>query len=185
MNASFALLIGLSAWQYDGEVIPANTVSAPATISLASCECSYPAAHSCMPGGSCQSGGGDGSGGGYGVCNMCGSSYCNGFCKLKKRPWWNWGTTGDMYPHYPYTPAYHGYYYFRPYNYTNVLKQKGEVVAIGGDPKAPYSHKMFIRIYEQIDLTSYEESPTNGTNLPVLGPVHTPLPSLEDILKSK
>lgn len=183
MNASFALLIGLSVWQYDGEVIPANTVSAPATISLASCECSYPAAHSCMTGGACQSG--YGTGGGAGVCGMCGSSYCDGCCQLKKRPWLDWRTTGDMYPHYAYTPVYHGYYYFRPYNYTNILRQKGEVVALGGDPKAPYSHKMFLRIYEQIDLTAYEESPANGENLPVLEPIHTPLPSLEDILKSK
>lgn len=182
MNASFALLIGLSVWQYDGEVIPANTVSAPATISLASCECSYPAAHSCMPGNECGSGQ---SGSGYGACNACGSSFCDGCCQLKKRSWLDCETTGDMYPHYPYTPVYHGYYYFRPYNYSTILRQKGEVIALGGDPKAPYSHKMFIQIYDHIDLTSYEEYPSNGGSLPVLEPVHSQLPSLEDILKSK
>lgn len=186
MNASFALLIGLSVWQSDGEVITADTVSAPATISLTSCECSYPAAHSCMAGDGndcCQAG----SNGGKGLCNifgLFGSSDCDG-CKLKKRPWWNWKTTGDMYPHYAYTPVYHGYYYFRPYNYINILRQKGEVVALGGDPKAPYSHKMFIPIYEHIDLTAYEESPSIGGGVPVLEPIHVPLPSLEDILKSK
>ncbi len=183
MNASFALLIGLSVWQFDGEVSPASTVSAPATISLASCECSYPAAHSCMPGNACGSGQ---SGSGYGaVCNACGSSFCDGCCQLKKRSWLDCVTTGDMYPHYPYTPVYHGYYYFRPYNYTNILRQKAEVIALGGDPKAPYSHKMFIQIYDHIDLTSYEEYPSNGDNLPTLEPIHQPLPSLEDILKSK
>ena len=176
MNASFALLIGLSVWQADGEVIAADTVSAPATISLASCECTYPAAPSCMGGTVC---------GADGVCGVCGSDYCDGYCKLKKRHWCDWKTTGDMYPHYPYTPVYHGYYYFRPYNYQNILRQKGEIIALGGDPKAPYSHKMFERIYQQIDLTAYEESPTNGEELPVLEPVRTPLPSLEDILKSK
>jgi len=183
MNASFALLIGLSVWQYDGEVITADTVSAPATISLTSGECNYPAAPSCMAdngAGFCQSGSGHDA-----VCDACGSSFCNGCCHLKKRGWLNWKTTGEMYPHYPYTPVYHGYYYFRPYNYSNILRQKGEVVALGGDPKAPYSHKMFIKIYEQIDLTSYEESPSNGEDLPTLEPIHSSLPSLEDILKSK
>ncbi|MFK7776494.1 MAG: hypothetical protein QM501_00045 [Gimesia sp.] len=180
MNASFALLIGLSVWQSDGEVITADTVRAPATIALASAECTYPASHSCMAGNGadlCQSG--------NGLCDACGSGFCNGCCHLKKHGWLNISTSGDMYPHYPYTPAYHGYYYFRPYNYSNILRQKGEVVALGGDPKAPYSHKMFIPIYEQIDLTSYEEFPSNGQSVPILEPINTPLPSLEEILKSK
>ncbi len=172
MNAGFALLIGLSVWQYDGEVMSADTVSAPATISLASGETNYPVASSSQG----ESGA---------VYEDYGSSYYDDCYKLKKRCWLDWRTTGEMYPHYPYPPAYHGYYYFRPYNYTNILNQQGEVVAIGGDPKAPYSHKMFIPIYEQIDLTSYEESPSNGASLPVLEPIHTPLPSLESILKSK
>jgi hypothetical protein len=177
MNASFALLIGLSVWQSDGEVAPANTVSAPATISLASHECSYPASPQCMSGGSCQSG--------DGYCGICGSSYCDGHCKLKKRCWGDWKTTGDMYPHYPYTPAYHGYYYFRPYNYTNILRQRGEIITLGGNPKAPYAHKMFDRIYEQIDLTAYEEAPADGDGVPSLEPIHNALPSLVDVLKSK
>lgn len=187
MNASFALLIGLSVWQSDGEVITADTVSAPATIALASCECSYPAAHNCMSGdncNTCQAGCGKSHGLLSSWGNWWGNNDCN-TCKFKKRGWLNEKTTGDMYPHYPYTPAYHGYYYFRPYNYTNILRQKGEVVALGGDPRAPYSHKMFIPIYAQIDLTAYEESPANGENLPVLEPIHSPLPSLESILKSK
>ncbi|MBN71025.1 MAG: hypothetical protein CME32_17290 [Gimesia sp.] len=116
---------------------------------------------------------------------MCGSSYCDGHCKLKKRCLCDWKTTGDMYPHYPYAPAYHGYYYFRPYNYTNILRQKGEIIALGGNPKAPYAHKMFDRIYEQIDLTTYEEAPADGDGVPGLERIHNELPSLEDILKSK
>lgn len=179
MNASIALLIGLSVWQSDGQVAPANTVSAPATISPVSYECNYPASHECMSDGYCQSGSGNG------YCGMCGSSYCDGHCKLKKRCWCDWKTTGDMYPHYPYAPAYHGYYYFRPYNYTNILRQKGEIIALGGNPKAPYAHKMFDRIYEQIDLTAYEEAPADGDGVPGLEPIHNKLPSLEDILKSK
>jgi hypothetical protein len=46
---------------------------------------------------------------------------------------------GDLHPHYAYCPAYHGYYYFRPYNHMHVLYDAATVAAWGGDPRAPYS----------------------------------------------
>jgi len=184
MNASFALLIGLSVWQYDGEVVPVNTVSAPATVSMTSCQNTCIASDACLSDG-CATGNLCQPGGLFGHWGMWGNCYTDDGCKLKKRSWLCWKTTGDMYPHYPYPPAYHGYYYFRPYNYTNILRQKGEIIALGGNPKAPYAHKMFDRIYEQIDLTAYEEFPADGDGVPTLEPIRNTLPSLEDILKSK
>jgi len=62
-------------------------------------------------------------------------------------------TTGDMHPHYAYQPEHHGYYYFRPYNYVNVLEQKQLVVALGGDFKSPYSLAMFDGIYADFEAT--------------------------------
>ncbi len=46
---------------------------------------------------------------------------------------------GDFYPHYPYPPVYHGYYYFRPYNFTHVAPDAAFAEQIGDDPRAPYN----------------------------------------------
>jgi hypothetical protein len=49
--------------------------------------------------------------------------------------------------HYAYPPAYHGYYYFRPYNYAHVLRDRDVVLRLQGDPLAPYATEMFKDIY--------------------------------------
>ena len=85
-----------------------------------------------------------------------------------------------MYPHFAYFPQDHGYYYFRPYNYTHIYEHQARVVSMGGDPRNPYSVAMFNPIYEEFNQ--------NAQPLPVLpGTVHplgSQLPMLEDLLRN-
>ncbi len=118
-------------------------------------------------------------------CPCCGhiDCYAPGIHKRKrngKMIWCRYWTTGDMYQHYAYYPQYHGSYYFRPYNYTNVLEHQETIVCLGGDRSQPYSVAMFDSIYE----TYYELNP-------VITPVvldretipgASQLPVLEDLL---
>lgn len=88
-------------------------------------------------------------------------------------------TTGDMYPHFPYYPQDHGYYYFRPYNYMHVHEQAGQAMSMGIDPGNPYSNSIFDSIYEGY----YAQNPPAAD--PPLGsvePIGSSLPMLEDLL---
>ena len=92
-------------------------------------------------------------------CCCCGNPCCYmpGIHYRKKNGklvWCRVWTTGDMYQHYAYYPANHGYYYFRPYNYTNVLEHKATVASLGGEPNHPYSVAMFNPIYDHFYLTN-------------------------------
>ncbi len=80
---------------------------------------------------------------GCGQCLICGQRqhfgrcHCN--CPLR--------STCDMYPHVPYFPEYFGYYYFHPYNYRSMLEHQEIVLRWGGDPRNPYSHDLFDKLY--------------------------------------
>ena len=100
-----------------------------------------------------------------GGCNCCKDSTCN------------------MYQHYPYPPDNHGYYYFRPYNYTAVWEHQQWATTIGGDPRNPYSRSMFIPVYEQFENTTYEPDAKPSSTLAVLPHVTKELPDLEKLLK--
>ncbi len=54
---------------------------------------------------------------------------------------------GDLYPHYPYYPIQHGYYYFRPYNHMHVEEASALAAQMGGDPKAPYSVEFLYKYF--------------------------------------
>jgi hypothetical protein len=85
-----------------------------------------------------------------------------------------------MYPHFPYYPQDHGYYYFRPYNYVHVNAHIGQVMAFGGDPQNPYSVSIFDSIYEAY----YQQNPR--VIEPPIGsvqPIGSSLPMLEDLLR--
>lgn len=87
------------------------------------------------------------------TCPCCGYPNCTmpGIHKRKKNgklKWCRVWSTGDMYPHFAYYPAHHGTYYFRPYNYTNVLQHKAESLRMYGDYNSPYSNKIFDSIYD-------------------------------------
>lgn len=76
------------------------------------------------------------------------------------------GTSGDLYPHYAYFPVYHGYYYFRPYNYTAVAEHQRFASCIGLDPRMPYSLSGFQRIYANFPIQFTPARAPIGTALP-------------------
>lgn len=90
-------------------------------------------------------------------------------------------STCDMYPHFPYPPMFHGYYYFRPYNYDNILRQQQVVSMWGGNPQQPYSIKMFDQ-YDQSFQPSFEP-PQDEVLTPSVRPRQDRLPLLEDLLR--
>lgn len=106
----------------------------------------------------------------------CHSGDCGEGCHRIK--WCHFHTTGDLYPHYAYYPEHHGYYYFRPYNYTTLLQQQQQAVQLGASPINPYSVSMldplmaeFARRYP-VEQESYE----------LVRPQRQALPNLESIL---
>ena len=141
---------------------------------MASCNptCATPGATCCN--GTCES---------YRCC-CCGhpSCYMPGIHKRKangKLKWCRVWTTGDLYPHYAYYPANHGYYYFRPYNYINVDEHKQLIVQLGGDRHHPYSLKMFDNIYQK----HYETHQVRvEPDIEKLIPGKETLPNLEELL---
>ncbi|MDA0834264.1 MAG: hypothetical protein O3A29_13375 [Planctomycetota bacterium] len=95
-----------------------------------------------------------------------------------------WTTTGDMHQHYPYFPRYHGYYYYRPYNYIHVLEHQYQALSLGGDPRAPYQNRQFERVYERHAAARYDEADSTTYIIPLLRDASTPLPDLQDILET-
>jgi len=57
----------------------------------------------------------------------------------------------DMPPHIPYQPCYHGHYYFRPYQYLDVLSQRQAAERLGEDPRNPYANRIFEQIYKSVE----------------------------------
>ena len=57
----------------------------------------------------------------------------------------------QMYPHYPYFPPMHGYYYFRPYHHSHLIKHQAIVGGWGGDTRAPYANEVFQRVYAEYE----------------------------------
>lgn len=112
-----------------------------------------------------------GDGYGYG-CNECEEEDDGHCCRCK--------STCNMPQHYPYPPAFHGYYYFRPYNYTNVLRDRDTVLQLQGDVNAPYWDGMFNHVYA---AGVYEEDMgSERVSTPIIY-VDKQLPNLEDIVR--
>jgi len=108
------------------------------------------------------------------VCNTdCRHGHYGSHCP-KPRCYCHFHSTGDMYPHYAYFPEHHGYYYFRPYNYTNVFKHRQQALQLGVSPSNPYSISMLNPLFEQFALThlapvdDYEKLPPSRKSLPIL-----------------
>lgn len=64
----------------------------------------------------------------------------------------SWCSDCDFYPHYPYPAPFFGYYYFRPYNYVHIAQHQAQVARWGGDPRNPYSHEMFEKLYASLPV---------------------------------
>jgi len=88
-------------------------------------------------------------------------------------------STCDMPPYYPYFPEYFGYYYFRPYNYVHIFEHQAIVARWGGDPRNPYSHELFTRLYDNLPV----EPP--APYVPGLRGIRAGLPDLEDLVPKK
>ena len=75
-----------------------------------------------------------------------------------------------MYPHYPYFPECHGYYYFRPYNWIHIDRHR--LTIPGEDFKDPYSNKVFDQLSSELGdgVDSDQTLPplTSGVALPAL-----------------
>lgn len=93
-----------------------------------------------------------------------------------------WRTTGDFYPHYAYPAPYFGYYYMKPYNWVHVADHQAFAAKIGGDPRIPYGHEFFNRLYEALPVappTKYD--PNARGQLPQA----RKLPNLQALLDTK
>jgi len=111
-----------------------------------------------------------------------GSGHQGNHCgKMHKKHWCCIHSTGDMYPHFPYYPEHHGYYYFRPYNYTNVLLHQSQGLQLGVNPGNPYSVSMLNPLFEQFALTNI----SRDDDYDRLPPQRDSLPKLEDLLERK
>jgi hypothetical protein len=172
-----------------------STICGKAHVSCGDVVCQPACQTSCAPVGNagCQS---DGNGGsksnGYGCCKhgrrhwcpLCGwcndDDDCDDDCDLNccERHCLTYCIgPGDMYPHYPYFPAYHGYYYFRPYNFEHVLKDSAIAAEMGGDPMAPYSVEFLRAVFPPAPIEPIPEYVR--PHLPILEDLLTPRPYTE------
>lgn len=116
----------------------------------------------------------------YGDCGPCN----NRTCKEEMKYYWSkfhgpCRSTCDMPPHFPYYPQYHGYYYFRPYNWEHVWMHQALAPMLGESPYTPYATTAFQPIYAELPP---EELPDRQT-LPLTPGLERGLPSLEYLLR--
>lgn len=58
--------------------------------------------------------------------------------------------SGDLMQHQ--SPSASGsYYYFRPYNTSQLIKQRGSAVSTGINSRMPYSNSVFRQVYESVE----------------------------------
>jgi hypothetical protein len=91
-----------------------------------------------------------------------------------------WDNPCQMPPHYAYSPACHGYYYFAPYNYQTALQHKEYAQCQNHDPRFPYHTPVFKQAYN--DLYAEFELKLAGQKAERLK-TDDSLPNVEDILK--
>lgn len=89
-------------------------------------------------------------------------------------------STCDMPPHFAYYPQYHGYYYFRPYNWEHVWMHQTLAPMLGEAPHTPYATTAFEPIYAQLPPEALPDRQT----LPLTPGLEHRLPSLEDLLRA-
>jgi hypothetical protein len=174
---------------YLGEPVPAPapipTTAPPAMIGLsepiAAASVAVPQPATCC----------DSSAQGY-VDGLYAQCQCEGKCKCgkRKRKWFGKGddddcsgcwklSTCDLYPHYAYYPKHHGYYYFRPYNYTMVPVQQQIAVRLGADSRNPYTVELLTNLVPATDrpVQSTTRLLRQGRVLPSLEQLLVPTPA--------
>ncbi len=58
--------------------------------------------------------------------------------------------TGDLIQHQS-PPGPGSYYYFRPYNTSQLIKQRAASASFGADTRMPYSNSVFRQVYETVE----------------------------------
>jgi hypothetical protein len=126
-------------------------------------------------------------------CGACCEVSCDDCCECG---WWTrcccWCrgccsccySTCDMYPHYAYFPAHHGYYYMRPYNHQLVAVQRDWVVQFGGDARAPYSNEYLKDRFANLDIPGRPDNKIRSRQLPSLPSLADDLPDLQELLNA-
>jgi hypothetical protein len=100
--------------------------------------------------------------------------------------YYNCRSTCNMYPHYPYYPANHGYYYFRPYNFMHVAMHQSIAPILGEDPASPYAGALLNRLYADLAIAAYDEPVIADESLnPTPRQVAPPLPDLQKLLETR
>ncbi len=72
-----------------------------------------------------------------------------------------------MSPHYSYHPEMHGYYYFRPYNWTHIAEHQQITSQWGEDPRNPWGRQVFEQVYA--DYLAEKEGAVEGVSDPFSG----------------
>lgn len=111
-------------------------------------------------------------------CDEC--NHCSHRHGLLSRPLCDWLCSPcDMSQRYPYYPKDHGHYYFRPYHMHRVDLQREIAAAWGEDPRNPYAHSVFDRVYDQLRAEQPEELPPGADAGPLMPMERTaPVPPL-------
>lgn len=102
------------------------------------------------------------------AAGCCGTSVGHSHGCRKCCPWY-FNSSFDMPPHYPYYPAMHGYYYFRPYHPAHLVQQRALVETWGGDPRNPYANRIFQTVYED-----YRADKADNADVPLTVPAPEP-----------
>lgn len=149
-------------------------------------------AQQAVPTNSCSSGSCGGGSYGSGGCRSCGNSekflglvdlgflFDDDECDCEGEEFDCWDSTYDMPQHYPYPPVYHGYYYYRPYNYAHVLRAKQQL--LGDSAIAPYSSMVFEQLYADFPRQSFNPDPEKIYVDPRLPATPKELPNLQDLV---
>ena len=92
-------------------------------------------------------------------CGCCCEGLLRGCCNAAR----------TMYPHYPYYPPMHGYYYFRPYHHSHLAEQASFASSWGADPYNPYSSTVFQKVYAE-----YRAAHAGDPAVPAVDPAAPP-----------
>jgi hypothetical protein len=164
-----SLALSLTLWVVAAEPvpIPADGATAPmADGNVAGAPGAALTPHGYQPGGYS---GMDGYGSGAGYYGSSGAFdgsecfYDNGCCENRTCccDWWCPHCT--MSQRIEYWPSEHGYYYFRPYHMSHVVQQREIARSWGEDPRNPYDHKVFERVYAA--LQAERQALANGPEI--------------------
>lgn len=82
-------------------------------------------------------------------------TYLDPWTHKRCRAWWDLAP-GDMYPHTPYFPVFHGDYYFRPYSWEQVYEQRAIACRWGASPMSPYAGGVFEAVYQDMGAPALE-----------------------------